>query len=149
MSESVVRYMTAEDICDVSQIENLCFAIPWSKNAFLLEIAENRCARYFVATKGQRCIAYGGMWLMLDEAHITNIAVHPDFRGLGLGKEILTALINEAKSNGSDKITLEVKVSNSVAINLYQGMGFISAGTRKGYYADTNEDALIMWKYFD
>jgi len=141
--------MEVRDIDDVWALEKLCFSIPWAKNAFLIEIAENKCAKYFVAVCKDVVLGYGGMWLMLDEAHITNIAVHPSRRGKGIGGGIMKALINEAIKNGADKMTLEVRVTNKDALKLYTGMGFKGVGVRKGYYADTDEDALIMWKHID
>lgn len=144
-----IRPMESRDLVVVWEIEKLCFSIPWAKNAFLIEISENRCAKYFVAHINEQIIGYGGMWLMVDEAHITNIAVHPSFRKRGVGLTILKALADEALRNGADKMTLEVRVSNHKALKLYEGMGFVGVGVRKRYYSDNDEDALIMWKTID
>jgi len=86
------------------------------------------------------------MWIMIDEAHITNIAVHPSFRKRGVGLTIIKALADEALRNDADKMTLEVRLSNREAINLYERMGFVGVGLRKRYYSDNDEDALIMWR---
>jgi len=144
-----IRPMEPRDLIAVWEIEKLCFSIPWKKNAFLIEITDNRCARYFVAHTDGKVIGYGGMWLMIDEAHITNIAVHPSFRKKGVGHAILKALADESLRNDADKMTLEVRVSNREALNLYESMGFVGAGVRKRYYSDNDEDALIMWRIID
>ena len=149
MDSFKIRPMEPQDLIAVWEIERLCFSIPWTKNAFLIEISDNRCARYLVAHIGGKVIGYGGMWLMIDEAHITNIAVHPSFRKKGVGHAVLKALIDVALRNDADKMTLEVRVSNREALSLYESMGFVGAGIRKRYYSDNNEDALIMWKTID
>jgi len=137
--------MTASDIDRVSEIEKICFSTPWSREAFRMEVEENKCARYVVAVCDDQVVGYGGMWLIIDEAHITNVAVHPDYRGRGIGEAIMRSLVDKATSLGAVRMTLEVRVSNEIAQNLYKKLGFYSAGIRKQYYADNNEDALIMW----
>ncbi len=89
-------------------------------------------------------VGYGGMWLMVDEAHISTLAAHPDWRGQGVGELLLLAMIDRAAEIGADEVTLEVRVTNSVAQSLYRKYGFQVAGRRKGYYSDNGEDALIM-----
>lgn len=148
MKSFEIRPMEPRDLAVVMEIEKLCFSIPWTKNSFLIEITDNRCARYFVAHINETVIGYGGMWIMIDEAHITNIAVHPSYRKMGIGHSILKALISEASKNGAERMTLEVRVSNREALNLYSRMGFAAEGIRKRYYSDNDEDALIMWKSF-
>lgn len=106
----------------------------------------NNFARYLVIKQEDKVIGYGGMWIILDEGHITNIAIHPDFRGIGAGNLILTALIDLCKAEGITALTLEVRASNTIAQNLYYKFGFELEGIRKGYYADNHEDALILWK---
>jgi len=144
-----IRRMQPKDLIAVSVIEKISFSIPWTKNAFLIEISDNRCARYFVAHIDDVVIGYGGMWVMIDEAHITNIAVHPSYRKMGVGYSILSALTDEALKNGAELMTLEVRVSNSEAINLYSRIGFEAQGIRRRYYSDNDEDALIMWKVIE
>jgi len=112
-----------------------------------MEVEENKCARYYVAKDDNRIIGYGGMWLVLDEAHVTNVAVHPDYRRKGVGRRIMETLINEAVRLGKERMTLEVRVSNTPAINLYKSLGFEEGGIRKGYYSNNREDALIMWNF--
>jgi ribosomal-protein-alanine N-acetyltransferase len=91
-----------------------------------------------------RVLGYGGFWAIVDEAHISTIAVHPDWRGRGLGAMVLAALIDTAILRGAAEVTLEVRVSNEIAQNLYRRYGFVEVGRRKKYYRDNNEDALIM-----
>ena len=139
-----ISLMRIEVVEAVHAIEEACFAIPWSPESFLLEVTENQCARYLVLREDGACVAYAGMWFVLDEAHVTNIAVLPDRRGLGYGKAITTALIQLAADSGMTWMTLECRRSNAVAQSLYRKLGFIEVGFRKRYYADNNEDALIM-----
>lgn len=145
MNSFYIRPMTAADIDRVLEIEKLCFPTPWSMEAFRIEIEENRCARYFVAVYQEEIVGYGGMWVIIDEAHITNIAVHPRFRGQGIGEAIMRSLIEEAVSLGAVRMTLEVRISNKIAQKLYEKLGFQGVGIRKHYYSNNNEDALIMW----
>ena len=115
-----IRPMTTEDVEEVSKLERLCFPTPWSQEAFRIEVERNRCARYFVVSDNSKLIGYGGMWLVVDEAHITNIAVHPDHRRQGTGRLIMKTLIDEAVRLGMTRMTLEVRVSikqPSISIN--------------------------------
>lgn len=139
-----VALMRTEDVEAVHEIEKACFAIPWSRESFLQEVTENACARYLVLFEGDVPVAYAGMWLVLNEAHVTNIAVRPDRRGLGYGEKITRALIQLAADSGMTWMTLECRKSNLVAQNLYRKLGFADVGFRKNYYADNREDALIM-----
>lgn len=141
-----VRDMAENDIPEVMEIERLSFATPWSEEAFRNEVTRNLAARYIVACIGGKVAGYGGMWLIIDEGHITNIAVHPDYRGMGAGNSIVEALINKAKAEGLSSLTLEVRRTNLIAQNLYTKYGFQSAGIRPRYYGDNGEDAIIMWK---
>lgn len=144
--EVVIGKMTVSDLNEVMQIERLSFPTPWSRGAFISELVSNKYAEYITARMANRIVGYAGMWLILDEAHVTNIAVHPEFRAMKIGHRILTALEQRALEAGMHYMTLEVRVSNEVAQNLYKKHGFVAHGIRPGYYRDTNEDALIMWK---
>ena len=130
---------------DVVEIERHSFPTPWSREAYFHEIAGNDFAYYTVALLGQKVVGYCGMWVILDEAHVTTIAAHPNHRNRGLGALLLNQMINEAKRRGCIKMTLEVRPSNDHALRLYNKTGFVSHGLRPGYYADTGEDAIIMW----
>ncbi len=145
MNDITVSFMEMADIEEVMEIEEKSFNIPWPRQAFVKELCDNKFACYLVARWEGRVVAYGGMWFILDEAHITNIAVHPDYREKGIGTRLLKEMIAYGVSREITSFTLEVKVSNQKAINLYKKEGFEAAGTRKGYYSDTLEDALIMW----
>lgn len=145
MAEVTIRLMTVEDVDSVVMIENQSFSVPWSRSAFKAEMVENDLAHYLVAHEEKKIVAYAGMWLILDESHVTNVAVLPDYRGQGIGKQIMTALILYAAQQGANRMTLEVRASNEVAKNLYRQFGFEEAGIRKNYYSDSHEDAIIMW----
>lgn len=148
----LIRPMQAEDVPEVTELEKNCFADPWSKESFLREVTQNKLASYVVITDQQKQDAiagYAGMWIVFDEAHITNIAVLPDYRGMSLGKRLMVRQIKDSMVAGCDKMSLEVRVSNLAAIALYRGLGFTETGIRKEYYEDNKEDALIMWKYYE
>lgn len=145
--EPRLRDMTVDDLAEVHEVERLSFPTPWSTNAFLRELTENIYADYIVAAVKGRVIGYAGMWVVIDEAHVTNIAVHPEYRGRGIGEQLLSELFVRAKARGARRMTLEVRPSNAVARHLYEKHGFVARGLRKGYYSDTGEDAIIMWKY--
>ena len=145
----LVRTMILGDVDQVVEIENKSFPTPWSHYAFCCEILDNNFANYLVLVEEgheDKVLGYAGMWLILDEAHVTNIAIDPSFRGKRLGEFLLLSLMNKALEKGAKTMTLEVRVSNDKAINLYERIGFVKSGIRKGYYQDTNEDAIIMWK---
>ncbi|GGN99104.1 ribosomal protein S18-alanine N-acetyltransferase [Saccharibacillus kuerlensis] len=139
------RVMRLEDIPDVMVIEHESFSLPWTEQAFRSEMTLNHFARYIIMEVDGQPAGYAGMWTVIDEAHITNIAVRTAYRGRKLGERLLSELLDIAESLGLERATLEVRVSNGVARNLYQKMGFREVGIRKGYYSDNNEDAMIMW----
>lgn len=138
--------MIQAHIEEVMIVENLSFSIPWSKNAFMEEVTRNKFARYLTARIHGVIVGYAGMWQVFDEGHITNIAVHPEFRANGVGSALVKKLIENARKLGITRMTLEVRRSNLAAQKLYEKYGFEVCGVRKAYYADNNEDALIMWK---
>jgi ribosomal-protein-alanine N-acetyltransferase len=137
--------MSLNDIDGIMEIETASFKIPWSRNAFISELTTNEFAVYLVAKIEDRVVGYAGMWKILDEGHITNIAVHPDFRGRKIGQGLVETLVSVAKEKNIGKLTLEVRKSNDVAQGLYGKFGFEVLGVRKKYYSDNQEDALIMW----
>ncbi|MED0680969.1 ribosomal protein S18-alanine N-acetyltransferase [Aneurinibacillus thermoaerophilus] len=143
--EFMIRRMEMKDLDDIEEVEQLSFPTPWSRESFINELKNNVFARYFVIEKDKRVIGYGGMWLVLDEAHITNIAIHPDYRGLRLGERLMRRLMGLAIRSGAASMTLEVRKSNEVAQRLYRKLGFVEEGVRPGYYTDNGEDAIIMW----
>lgn len=144
-SEVTLRRMTLRDIDNVLVVERRSFTAPWSRQAFMTELLDNQFARYIVAEHDGHIVGYAGIWLIVDEGHVTNIAVDPDYRGYHLGETLLRTLMAVCVRNGGRRITLEVRVTNNVAQNLYRKLGFEGAGIRRGYYTDNREDALIMW----
>jgi len=137
--------MKRKDLDQVLEIENLSFPVPWPRESFLAEL-RNPLAQYIVAEEGFLIQGYAGVWLIFDEGHITNVAVHPRTRGKRIGEMLLTTLVGSMCLNQVKSLTLEVRPSNKSALALYRRMGFEQAGRRKGYYSDNDEDALIMTK---
>lgn len=147
LNDYIICNMDMSHLDGIVEIERLSFHTPWSRNDFISELQVNKTARYRVIMLNDKVIAYGGMWILVDESHITNVAVHPEFRGIGLGDVLMKDMIECAKNNGASSMTLEVRVGNRTAINYYKKWGFDEIAVRRGYYADTGEDAIIMWKY--
>ncbi|MCH5138531.1 ribosomal protein S18-alanine N-acetyltransferase [Clostridiaceae bacterium UIB06] len=147
MNDIEILSLKLEHVDSVLKIDVLSFPTPWSRESFEREIEVNKFARYVVAKKDGVVIGYAGMWLILDEGHITNIAVHPEYRGIGAGNLLLESLIEICQTESITSLTLEVRKSNLVAQNLYKKYGFLEQGIRKGYYGDNKEDAVIMWKH--
>ena len=142
-SECIIRRMTMADVPGVARVEAATFPTPWSESAFESEM-RNVAARYLVAELGGEIIGYAGAWIILDESHITNIAVLEDHRGKGYGRMLTHGLLQYLSNLGAAYATLEVRKSNEVAQNLYVSLGFLRLGVRKRYYEDNGEDALIM-----
>ncbi len=140
-----IARMAPEDIPVVLAIERLSFQSSWPPNAFQNELRDNKLAHYFVGRLDGAIVAYGGIWVILEDSHVTTIAVHPDQRGKRLGEEMLVHLLDEAIERGASWITLEVRETNDVAQKLYRKYGFTVVSTRRGYYSDNNESALVMW----
>lgn len=140
----IIEEMKEHDIDGVFEVEKNCFEDYWSKDAFKKELTNN-VARYLVAKVDGKVAGYVGIWLVLDEGHITNVAVHEDYRGKKIGNELVKGLVELCKLNEIISMTLEVRASNRVAQNLYRKYGFKMAGIRKEYYSNNKEDAIIMW----
>ncbi|MBP7891986.1 MAG: ribosomal protein S18-alanine N-acetyltransferase [Firmicutes bacterium] len=144
--EYTISLMTLADVDEVVEIEKQSFPIPWSRAAFVDELTRNMRALYIaVRDESGTTVGYGGMWLVCDEAHVTNIAVRSDRRRQGVGTAVMIGLMGLAQSKGANRMTLEVRVSNRPAQELYSRLGFRPAGVRPRYYMDNREDALIMW----
>lgn len=140
----LITPMTAEYIDDVYRISKLSFPVAWSKESLANEISKNKHAVYVIAIKDNMVLGYGGMWIIVDECHITNIAVHPEFRRIGIGNAIMLHLKEICRQRYVNFMTLEVRDSNVAAQNMYKKNGFFKVGVRKKYYTDNDEDALIM-----
>jgi ribosomal-protein-alanine N-acetyltransferase len=136
--------LSVDHLSDVLEIERLSFKTPWSKFAFIHEIEFEKSVFKVLKLKG-RLVGYGGFWHILDEIHISNIAIHPDYRRRGLGKMLLTHLLEEAVARGAAKASLEVRRSNTAARHMYEKLGFKVVTVRKNYYVPEGEDALVMW----
>ncbi len=139
-----VAPMEPEDIPAVHAIESASFPTPWPPYAFRQELETNRMARYLVVRAGVRVIGYAGIWLMVDEAHVTTFAVMPAYRRRGIGGLLLSELVELSADLGATVVTLEVRLSNAEARRMYQRFGFRPVGVRPRYYSDNGEDALIM-----
>lgn len=146
MSKIEIVKAVAEHIDELMIVENLSFKVPWSRQSILDELTKNKFAIYLSAVIDEKVIGYAGMWNVCSEGHITNVAVHPEFRQKGIGSMLVEGLIEIARKESISSMTLEVRRSNLVAQKLYVKYGFEIAGSRKAYYADNGEDALIMWK---
>ncbi len=143
-SDFKIHPMDITSIKSILNISELSFPISWSLESLQGEL-DNKFAKYVVLKKGNSIVGYGGLWIIVDEAHITNVAVHPEVRGVGAGDIIVDALFRICRKQKVTAITLEVRISNFTAINLYEKHGFEKEGIRPRYYEDNNEDAVIMW----
>lgn len=142
-----IELMNKSHVDGIIEIENESFAIPWSRASVEKELSNN-LAIYVVAMEDDKVVGYGGMWHIVNEGHITNIAVHKDYRRKGIGNAIINKLSEIAVDKEMIGLTLEVRKSNTPALELYQKNGFKLEGIRPEYYEDNKEDAYIMWKYF-
>jgi ribosomal-protein-alanine N-acetyltransferase len=136
--------MHVDDLDAVHAIEKQSFRTPWPPHAYRSELESNDLAHYVCAWLGGRIVAYAGMWIVVDEAHITTFAVDPAWRRRGIGDRLLMALLDLAIARGARDATLEVRVSNVAARRLYENFGFRPIGIRPRYYTDDGEDALVM-----
>ena len=143
-NECLIRRMTVADVDAVVAIEAATFAMPWSRESFLQELTRNVAARYLVAELAGQVIGYAGAWVILDESHVTNIAIAEAYRGNGYGRRLTEALMQYLSNLGAAYATLEVRRSNERAQSLYKSLGFVGVGWRKRYYEDNREDALLM-----
>lgn len=141
--------MTLDDIDQVLMIEEDAFDTPWTREAFEHEMTTNLYSHYLVAeTEAKEIIGYCGMWVVMDESHITNVAVAERMRGNKVGEGLMREAIRVVTEHNVVLMTLEVRVSNDIAKNLYHKLNFQDGGIRKNYYTDTGEDALVMWVEF-
>lgn len=141
----MIRPMQTSDLSAVAKLENKYFSVPWSEHV-LKQSLEKPEYLFFVASEEGEAVGYGGMLKVLEEGDILNIVVDEKFRGRGIGRKLTQALLEEGKRQGMQAFTLEVRVSNTPAIRLYESLGFVSEGIRKRFYERPVEDALIMWK---
>lgn len=144
-----VENMGLGDLDAVMQVEKECFTTPWSRYTFTCELKDNEISHYIIAKSGDTVAGYAGMWIIVGEAHVTNVGVRPGFRGMGIGELLMRNLMIIALKHGAARMTLEVRKNNYVAQNLYTKLGFEPVGIRPRYYIDDGEDAVIMWVDLD
>ena len=148
LDEITVAPMTPADLDEVLVIERRSFPSAWSRGSYEREL-RNRNSYYFAAHHEGRLVGYIGMWVVVDEAHITTLAVHPGCRRRGLGSHLLRLLVQHARQCGAARVTLEVREHNLAAISMYRAFGFQQTGVLRGYYGDTGENGLVMWQVLD
>jgi len=139
-----IEPLADEHIEQILAIEKMSNGAPWSERSFRNEINHPN-GTFVVAKDGGKVVGYAGSWFVVDEAHITTVAVDPDYRRRGIGRMLTIHLLDEAKAKGMACSTLEVRAGNEAAIKLYEQLGFVSTAKRKAYYPDNQEDALVMW----
>lgn len=145
MAELIIRKMDLIDIDEVMAVEKASFSDPWPRDVFQQEVIKNEYAHYFVAQFENSVIGYSGMWVVIDDAQITNIAILPEFRGYKIGEKLFKHTCQYAMQIGVKRLSLEVRASNIIAQRMYRKFGLIPGGIRKNYYTDNREDAIIMW----
>ena len=142
-----ITRMTRDDVPEIAELEKICFTLPWSEKSFRDEMA-NRLAVYFTAKDNGKCVGYAGFWNVSGEGDVTNVAVLPEYRRMGVGSSLVAEMIKTAEKLKLEMLTLEVRKSNTAAQKLYEKFGFEILGERKRYYSDNGEDAYIMTKTF-
>lgn len=145
MAKLIIRKMSFIDVDDVSVVDRASFTTPWPKETFLQEVTKNDYAHYYVAEVDHKVIGYIGMWIVIDDAQITNVAVMPDFRGYKIGEKLFQFACEQAVRMGTERLSLEVRASNTIAQRMYRKFGLVPGGIRKRYYTDNQEDAIVMW----
>lgn len=145
MTEFSIREMTTGDIDSVLIVDRICFTSPWARDIYEREISANQFAHYFVIEENEKIIGYVGLWIVADDAQVTNIAILPEYRGYGIGEKLFGFALTYVLKEGASHLSLEVRVSNYVAQGLYKKFGLKKGGVRKSYYPDNGEDAYVMW----
>lgn len=141
----MIRKMHIEDVPAVYRVEEASFSSPWNEETYEHEINHNDFAHYFVVEIEREIIGYIGLWIVLDDAQVTNIAILPQYRGYKIGEKLFGYALQYTIQQGAKKLSLEVRKSNITAQNLYRKFGLVPGGVRKNYYPDDGEDALVMW----
>lgn len=139
----MIEIMNADHVCQIAELEKLCFSDPWSEKSIETELS-CRLSLWLVALEADRVVGYVGSQTVIDETDMMNIAVHPDYHRRGIAEELINALICALREKGSHALTLEVRASNAPAITLYEKLGFVQIGRRPNYYRNPKEDALIL-----
>ena len=139
-----IRKMTLDDLEQVVAIDQVSFSLPWPPRSFQFELTDNEASRCWVSDLDGRVIAVLVGWFIVDELHIATIATHPEFRGQGIGRQLLLHVLGSAKEEGAIRAFLEVRESNLIALKMYRDFGFVEDGRRVKYYKDNSEDAILM-----
>ena len=140
----LVRRMRVEDVPTAHEIDKLSFTLPWPERSLRFEVSDNPAARCWVTEQGGRIVGMLILWMIIDEAHIATLAIHPEFRRQGIAEQLLLTALEEAHAEGAQTALLEVRAGNEAAQTLYRKYGFETVGHRKRYYKDNNEDAVLM-----
>ena len=143
----VITPMRRRHVRSVLRIEEQVYPRPWTSSLFLSELALRTTRAYFVARIGRDVVGYAGVMVSFEDSHVTTIAVDPAWQRHGVATRLLVALVRESLVRGAQHLTLEVRMSNKGAQDLYRRFGFAPVGVRKNYYPETNEDALVMWAH--
>jgi ribosomal-protein-alanine N-acetyltransferase len=144
MMNYIIRKMAVEDLEQVVAIDQSSFSLPWPPRSFYFEVTNNPASRCWVADLEGKIIAMLVAWFVVDEIHIATIATHPDFRKQGIGEDLLSHTLQFARAEGALTSFLEVRESNEAALNMYRKFGYVETSRRENYYADNNEDAILM-----
>ncbi|MFC3041639.1 ribosomal protein S18-alanine N-acetyltransferase [Virgibacillus xinjiangensis] len=145
MTAGIIRKMGTEDVDQVLDVERASFATPWTTDIFYQELVDNRHAHYFVIEVEKVIAGYAGTWVVFEDAQITNIAIHPEYRGRKLGQMLFQYVLQQMTMMGVSRLSLEVRKSNLTAQKLYRKFGLVPGGIRRNYYTDNQEDAIVMW----
>ncbi|WP_010529425.1 ribosomal protein S18-alanine N-acetyltransferase [Lentibacillus jeotgali] len=145
MAEVVIRQMKLSDVDAVLEVEKNTFLAPWPRDIIVQELTDNDFANYYVLLIDHQLVGYAGMWHVIDDAQVTSIAVTPEFRGRKLGETLFLHLLEQAIQMRAKRLSLEVRVSNTVAQRMYRKFGLVPGGIRENYYTDNQEDAIVMW----
>ncbi len=140
----ILREMTVEDISQVVIIDHASFPLPWPESSYRFEVIDNMASHCWVAVLDDKIVGMLVLWLIVDEAHIATIAAHPQYRRMGIGRQLLAGALSAAKEAGATEAVLEVREANESAQALYRSFGFTITGLRENYYHDNGDDALLM-----
>jgi len=143
--EMNIREMVVEDIPAILEIDASSFTTPWTAEVYYNELTNNEYAKYFVVASPDDIVGYIGLWIVMDDAQVTNIAIKPAYRGYKIGEKLFGFALSYLMRQNVERLSLEVRESNKVAQNLYKKFGLVTGGIRKNYYKDDGEDALLMW----
>lgn len=143
--DSIIRIADERDLEELEELERLCFLRPWTRESLSQELGDQNQRVVVKALLDGQVVGYAALWIIVDEGHITRIAVHPQHRRKGVGKELVRALMQHGTEGGCVGFTLEVREGNRAARAMYESLGFRAQGKRPGYYEEEREDGIIMW----